>query len=164
MASETDDNKIVEKIENKRVDIATQLESDKETLLRESKDNNLKTEELEEQVRRVEDTLKGAYKKHNHEIVDIEKELKKEVRQREIAEREAEESDKRYQTFKNRLIRWGVFSFSVILLSAFIWLHQFFLDWSWVAAHKNNTIIRIASELTVVFLVLNIPKPRLWKT
>ena len=160
MASETDEERIEQEIENKLVDLATQLQSEKETLEKDIQSEKGKVRGLEERVTSIERTLEETKTRSG----EAEKSLEEEKGKRETAEKEAESITEEFKAFKTDLVKWVIFAGGLVVTSTFLWLRQLFLDWPWLDTHHNKLFIQIASQLLLVFAFLNIPLKQHWKT
>lgn len=141
MASETDEEKIGQEIENKFVDIATQLQSEKETL---EKDIQSERAKIQKQIEGLQKSLENA------------------KTEREAAKKESENIKGKFEAFKTKLVKWAIFAIGLVVTSLSLWSHQRWLYWPWLDTHKNRTIIEIALQLLLVFALLNIPLTEHW--
>jgi hypothetical protein len=164
MAYETDEQKIDEKIENKFVDMASQLQTEKQTLVKDIQIEKNRFEKLEEKIRNVESALEETQTENRKQVEEIEKTLKDEKRNRVEAEKESEDIKKKFEEFRKSMVRWGIFVCTLGLASSFLWFHHNWLDWVWLRTHKNGTLIELASQFLLIFVLLNIPLKNHWKT
>jgi len=163
MASETDEAKIEEEIENKFVDIAAQLQSEKETLEKDSRSEKAEIGRLEEKINSFQRTVEENESRNRKQIEELEKSLENERGKREAADKESEDIKQQFEEFKKKSIKWAVFVLGFIVASLLLWSHKFWLDWPWLNNHKNRPIIEIAFQLLLVFGLLNIPLKYHWK-
>lgn len=122
IASESDEDKIEEKIENRFVDLSAQLEKEKGKLLENVKQKEEEKKTLEERVSRIEGKIKEAENKHQRQIEKLRTLLENEKEKRESAESELDALKK--QVRKERLqrsakLRLGMTIFIFMLLEAF---------------------------------------------
>jgi hypothetical protein len=170
---ETDATIVEEKIENKFIDIANQLQLQKETLEKGVENKNGTIEKLEARIATIEKKVEETetkYKKQNIEleksfeqIRDLENSLETEETKKTAAEKEFKDIKETFNGFKAKTYRWIIFAFPLVLASLFLWFHQRLLDWHWLDTHNNKTFIEIAMQLLLVFILLNIPLKQHWK-
>ena len=110
MAYETDEQKIEEKIENKFIDLATQLQSEKQNLEKGVRNEKEQVSTLEEKIKNIEELLEETLTTNKKQIEEIEKNLENEQRIRVEAQGESEKIKEEFKEFRKR---WqdGLFSF-----------------------------------------------------
>jgi hypothetical protein len=160
MASETDEEKIEEEIENKFIDIATQLQSEKETLEKDIQSDRERIQRLEKKFSSIERKVQETETRETRYRKQVE-ELQKSLEDEKTA---TEKEKEKLEAFKTNLVRWAIFVGGLGLTSLPLWLHQWWLDWPWLDTHKNRILIELATQLLLVFGLLNIPLRRFWKT
>jgi hypothetical protein len=175
-----------QKIDNRIVDIAKSLETENESLEKHSYTQKMeirdlkgkidilgneivkqkeKISEIDEGLRNEKDNRVRVENKFKNERTKREKlarELSEEQRNRENAESIARNIIRKYQL----ILRWSVFSISLILLSFFIWFHDRLFVWTWLDTHKNRIVLEISSQLLIIFSLLFIVVPlkhKFWK-
>jgi len=163
MALETDEEKIEEEIENKFVDIATQLQSEKEALEKDVQKEKGEIQRLEEKINNVETTVGEAKTRYRKQIKKLGKALKNEMGKRESADKKSGDIKDQFEEFKKKSIKWGIFVVCLFVATIFSWSYQRWLDWPWLNTHKNRPIIEITFQLLILFGLLNIPLKQHWK-
>ena len=163
MASETDEQKIEEKIENKFIDIATQLRQDVQ-----SKQERL--EKLEETARNLDEKVAADQKRievtetsYQGRVKELEKNLKEERARTKAAEEARDQSEAFKKKLVGNLIKWSIYAVVLGAASAFLWLRQQWLSWPWLDAHKNKSLIEAATQLLLIFAFMSIPLPQHWQ-
>jgi hypothetical protein len=151
MAEETDEAKIEEKLDSKLVDMADQLQREKEILERKVEVQDGEVKSLEEGIEAIQKILEESRKKAEDE-----------KKKRETAEKESEKV-KRQLEFRMAVFQWGIFVVGLSLISSLLWLHQLWFDWTWLDNHKNRILIQLASQLLIAFALLNVPLRRHWQ-
>ena len=163
MASEADEAKIEERIESKLINIADQLQREKEALER---DAEIKGERLEDEKKKRE-TAEIESEKAKQELEAFKTESEKAKQELEAFKTESEKAKQELETLKASLVKWIKWAGFVVglgLTSSLLWLHQYWwLYWPWLDTHKNRTPIELAFQLLLVFAFLNIPLSRHWK-
>jgi len=172
-ASEIDEKSLEEKVENKFVDMANQLQSQKEALEKDVKNKEGTIGRLENRISTIEEKVAETETKYQKQNVELEKSfgqieefgkiLKESAIKREAAEKEADDIKEKFKGFKTKLVRWGIFAGALLLMSLYLWVHQYFVSWSLLAMHKNSLFIKLASNLLLLFGLLNIPLKQHWK-
>lgn len=150
IASETDEQKKDEKIENKFVDIAAQLQREQETLAKRNKQKDKEIGLLEENK-----------KSYQGQIEKLKVAVEKEKSKRKDAEGAAIKAQEGFGTFKTNLIKWSIFAGGLVLTSLILWLKLFELPL--LETFKNKTVIGIFSQLVLISAFLNIPLKQHWK-
>lgn len=158
IASETDEQKIEEKIESKLVDMADQLQKVNEALGKQIEEKHRKAKTLEKRMSTIEKMIKEKEKVYQKQIDGLAKELEDERNKRESAEDAAQGERVSFRTFK---IKWSIFTGGLILTSLILWLTLFRLPL--LGTFKDKTIISIASQLGLIFAFLNVPLKQHWK-
>jgi len=161
IASETDEQKKDEKIENKFVDIAAQLQREKETLVERDKQKDKEIGLLEERISQVEGEFEENKKSYQGQIEELKVAVEKEKSKRKDAEGAAIKAQEGFGTFKTNLIKWSIFAGGLVLTSLILWLMLFELPL--LETFKNKTVIGIFSQLLLIFAFLNIPLKQHWK-
>jgi len=164
MSLETDEEKIEEEIENKFVEMATQLQSEKVSLEKDIQSEKGEIQRLEEKICNIERTVEENKTEYQKQIEELEKNLENEKSKRMTVKEESENIKKKFKAFKTNLVRWAIFIGGLSLFSLFLWLHERWLDFPWLDTHKNKMSIEIALQLLLVFAFLNIILKRNWKT
>jgi hypothetical protein len=59
--------------------------------------------------------------------------------------------------------RWVIFVLALLLFTAAVWLQPLVVNWPWLAGHRCQVFMRIAAQFLVVFALLNIPLYKHWK-
>ncbi len=147
VASETDEQKIEERIESKFVDLADQLQKDKKALEKQIEEDRREAKTLEERMSAIEETTKEKEKAHQKQIGRLVKKL------------EDERASSR--TFKINLIKWSIFTGGLISTSLSLWWTLFRLPLP--VTLMDKTIIGIVSQSVLIFAFLNIPLKQHWK-
>jgi len=164
IASETDEQKKEEKIESKFVDLANQLQSEKDVLLKAKSTLQRATIEQEERIRRQEKKLAEVETQSKKQISLLQEEIKEKEDKRKSAEGKADDIKKQFSEYKKGVINWAITSIGFVLCTIFLWLHHQWLNWPWLDLHKNKIIIQIAAQVLLVFVFLNIPLRKYWIT
>ena len=86
MASENNEEKMEEEIENKLVEVATQLQSDRDSLLQQAEADRSSIEDLEDRVFTLEKSLEETQTEYKNEIESLRIDLQREEEQKEKAE------------------------------------------------------------------------------
>ncbi len=161
IASETDEQKKEEKIEHKFVDIASQLQREKEMLEERDKQKDKEIGLLEERISHVEGEFEENKKRYQGQIEELKIAVEKEKSKRKDAEGAAKKAQERFGTFKTNLIKWSIFAGGLVLTSLILWLMLFELPL--LETFRNKTVIGIFSQLVLIFAFLNIPLKQHWK-
>lgn len=161
VASETDEQKIEEKIDSAIVDIANQLQKERETLTKSIEEKDLTLKELEGRVSAVEGELRERETEHEKQNEELSGKLKGERSRRGIAEGEVENLKELLGTFKANVIRWSGFVGGLILTSFILWLTLVKL--APLETFKNTLIMGGLSQLVLIFAFLHIPLRQHWK-
>ena len=161
IASETDEQKKDEKIESKFVDIAAQLQREKETLAERDKQKDKEIELLGKRISHVEGESEENKKSYQGQIEELKVAVEKEKSKGKDAEGAAIKAEERLGTFKTNLIKWSFFAGGLVLTSLILWLMLFELPL--LETFKNKTVIGIFSQLVLIFAFLNIPLKQHWK-
>lgn len=161
VASETDEQKIEEQIENKFVDVASRLQKEKEILGENVKQKNLEIRQKDGRIKTLEERMSTVEKKLEEAEKGRKRELKDEENKRKRAEERTKIIRERFQALKRNLVKWSIFGGGLLVTSVILWLTLFkgpSLD-----IVKNNTVFGILSQLLLIFGFLNIPLKRHWK-
>jgi len=161
IASETGEEKIEKRIENKFVDIADQLQKDNEALGKQIEEKYRKIKTLERRMSTVEKIIEEKKKDYQNQIAELTKQLEDEKNKRKSTEDEAQGEKVRFQILKMNLIKWSIFAGGLIPASLILWSTLFKLPLP--GSFKDKTIISISSQLVLIFTFLNIPLRQHWK-
>lgn len=155
-ASEEDERKREELIENEFVELANKLESDNILLKKRIKNIEKTTEGLQKDIKNNKEKMKEL-----DEILEIER------KKREKKEEELDESNiarvtyrEQIDTLKNKLsniIKWGIFGCFLIPISLMIWLQPLIFNFDFLDNHNKNFPIRILFNIIIALVLLLIP-------
>ena len=170
VATETNIEKTEEKIESKFIDIANQLQKEeekfKERLKQKDEEINKLKESLivrekksEQETKRMQDQLQALESRLNK----VDNDRKKVDDEKKTKEDELENVKEEFKRFRKQLIKWLVFGGSFTVISLCLWLRPFGMKWTTLDTNKNRTIIEIALQLLLLFILLNIPLKKHWK-
>lgn len=117
----------------------------------------------QEQVKRIENNLLESEARYQRQIEGLNESLNNERVKTKGAEENFHGIENKFIAFKTKLYRWFIFAAALLLTSLYLWFHQYFVSWSLLDMHKNSLFIKLASNLLLLFGLLNIPLKQHWK-
>jgi hypothetical protein len=178
MSAEENETKIEEKIENKFVDLAAELESRKKELEKDVNTEKRTVEDLQARILQVERILEESRSRQKLESENLSKELEKEKSDRAIIKKELEVSINNSKTYEDSFIKvskefgqykttfknWLLTFFVLAIASTALWLNKYWLNWHWFDVHRNKFLIELCFQILLIFAFLNIPLRKHWIT
>lgn len=170
VAEETASEKVEEKIESKFVDIAKQLQQEEKKAKEYLKQKDIQIKEKDEEIKKLSNKLivreqvkvKDEAKLKN-QIEILRAKFDKEKEKSSKTDKQLKEIHNEFSVFK-RIVRWWIFVGILIVASLCLWMRPFFITWDHLDTNPKKTVIHILLQLLLVFVLLNIPLKRHWKT
>ncbi len=162
LALEQNEQQIETKLNNKFVDLANELSSEKAKLsdeIQKATSSISKLEHENQQLLSQIGTIEQDKDSLKSEFNNLNRELGEEKKNREKADQKITSLERALKT----TVRWSVFLFSLAILSFLIWGHPFFWKFVWLSTHKNSIIIKLLTQTLSIFGLLNIPLSKHWK-
>ncbi len=176
MSADESEAKIEERLENKFVDLAAELESQKKDLEKDVNTKKKTVEDLQARITQVEKILEESRSQQKLESEILSKELEKEKSEKAMIKGQLEVSkgdlktsedsvtkiSSEFKQFKTNLRIWSL-TFSVFAIaSVALWLNGYWLNWHWFDVHRNRFLIELCLQIFLVFACLSVPLRKLW--
>ncbi len=174
------EQEIDEKVDNKLVDIATQLEEKNRDLKVEVDTKTEQVEELKQKTATLESSMQESSRRQDAQAESIKAldekikleqaknvETSKELEQAEKRARDSEQSlsdeKERRTVLVNRIILWGIFTLLLGSCSFLLWDPFSWISWGSWAEHPKRLYLKIGVQVMLPFIFLNIPLREHWR-
>jgi len=155
--------KLDEKIKNLEITIGENKTKHQEQVKKMEETIEKNKTNYQEQVKRIDNKLLESEKRYQKQIEGLDESLNNERIKTKETEEKFHDIENKFIAFKTKVNKWVIFAAALLLTSLYLWFHQYLVSWSWLDMHRNNIFIKLASNLLLLFGLLNIPLKQHWR-